>query len=385
MIRYDYIIAGGGAAGLNLALELIQSDQSGRTVLIVDRDAKTQNDRTWCFWTDRPTGLEPILFRSWSQIRFVAPSFDHVFSLNDYRYHMVRGADFYEYAKQRIKAHPNFHWIHGTINSITNTAQGAAVVVDGEIYSADFVFDSIIKPSDISAQPQKFHYLKQHFLGWVIETPNPVFDPQTPTLFDFRTPQNDAMRFMYSLPFSPNSALIEYTLFSASLLPQAEYLQALKEYVENVLGIKEYEIKETEQGVIPMTDHVFERRVGAHILNIGTKGGKVKPSSGYAFWRIHQDAKAIVRSLIKYDHPFNIPKSPNRYRWYDSILLQIMLRYPNECANLFTILFKNNSIQSIFHFLNEEGGWLNDLKILSSLPPYRFVQALIRVKFLKKV
>ena len=385
MDHFDYIIAGGGAAGLSLALELIQSDLSGRSVLIIDRDTKSQNDRTWCFWTDQPTGLESILFRSWSQIRFVAPTFDHVFPLNNYRYTMVRGIDFYDYAKQKINASPNFHWNHGKVNSIVDTPHGAQVDVDGKIYSADFVFDSIIRPADLSHQPQKYHYLKQHFVGWIIETPDPFFDPQTPTLFDFRTPQKGAMRFMYTLPFSANTALIEYTLFSASLLPQAEYLQALKEYVEKVLGINAYEIKETEQGVIPMTDYIFRRRLGAHILNIGTKGGRVKPSSGYAFWRIHQDSKAIVRSLMNDLHPFNIPESPVRYRWYDTILLQIMLRHPNECADLFTILFKRNSIQSIFGFLNEDGDWLNDLKILSSLPPFRFMQALYRVKFLKKV
>jgi len=134
-----------------------------------------------------------------------------------------------------------------------------------------------------------------------------------------------------------------------------------------------------------MTDQLFTRKAGAHILNIGTKGGRVKPSSGYAFWRIHEDSKAIVQSLSKYHHPFSIPESSVRYRWFDTILLQIMLRHPNECADLFTILFKKNSIQSIFRFLNEDGSWRNDLKILSSLPPYRFIEALIKVKLLKRV
>ena len=31
------------------------------------------------------------------------------------------------------------------------------------------------------------------------------------------------MRFMYVLPFSPRRALVEYTLFSADLLPEAAY------------------------------------------------------------------------------------------------------------------------------------------------------------------
>ncbi len=385
MVHYDYIIAGGGAAGLSLALELIESDLSGRTILIVDRETKSQNDHTWCFWTDQPTGLETTLFRSWKQIRFVSSSFDQIIPLENYRYHMLRGIDYYDYARNKIAAYPNCHWIQGAVNAITDTLQGAQVDIDGELFSADFVFDSILKPADINPQPLKYHYLKQHFVGWVIETPEPSFDPQTPILFDFRTPQDGAMRFMYILPFSPNLALVEYTLFSAALLSQSEYRHGLQEYLEKILGIENYEIKEIEQGVIPMTDQIFTRKSGAHILNIGTKGGRVKPSSGYAFWRIHEDSKAIVHSLSTYHHPFFISESSSRYRWFDTILLQIMLRHPNECADLFTILFKKNSIQSIFHFLNEDGSWLNDLKILSSLPPYRFIEALLKVKLLKRV
>ena len=62
-----------------------------------------------------------------------------------------------------------------------------------------------------------YHHLNQHFRGWEIETDRPVFNPQLPTLFDFRTPQDGHMRFVYTLPFAENRALIEYTLFSAHL------------------------------------------------------------------------------------------------------------------------------------------------------------------------
>lgn len=384
-MHYDYIITGGGAAGLNLALAIIQSDLAGRSVLIVDREAKKRNDRTWCFWTNEPTGIEPILYRSWSQIRFSARSFDQVLALGDYRYHMVRGIDFYNYARTMLSARPNVHWIQGAVDSIKEIPNGVQVDIDNQIFTADYAFDSIFKSTDLQIQPQKYHYLKQHFLGWTIETTDPFFDPKTPTLFDFRIPQNGAMRFMYTLPFSPNSALIEYTLFSEDLLLPAEYQQGLREYIERDLGIKSYSINETEQGIIPMTDHVFPRRPSAHVLNIGTKGGRVKPSSGYAFWRIQQDSIAVVRSLLAHNHPFHIPETPARYRWFDTILLQIMKRHADDCANIFKILFEHNSIQNIFRFLNEENSWFSDIQILGSLPPYRFVQALIRVKLLNKV
>ena len=51
MQSFDFIIAGGGAAGLSLAYQLIHSPLRDRTILIVDKGAKNQNDRTWAFWT----------------------------------------------------------------------------------------------------------------------------------------------------------------------------------------------------------------------------------------------------------------------------------------------------------------------------------------------
>ena len=385
MDHYDYIIAGAGAAGLSLALALIQSDISGRSVLIIDRETKSKNDRTWCFWTDKPTGLESILYRSWSKLRFISPSFDREFDLGNYRYHMIRGIDYYKFARQKIGAHAKFDWIQGTVQSIIDTPHGAQVTVDGNRYSGDFVFDSILRPGDISPVSAQYHDLKQHFVGWIIEASGDIFDPNIPVLFDFRTPQAGAMRFVYILPFSPNSALIEYTLFSPSLLSPHEYQRGLQNYINDVLGINTYKIVESEQGIIPMTDRIFERQNGEHILNIGTKGGMVKPSSGYAFLRMHCDSAAVVQSLKKHGHPFDIEESSIRYRWFDTILLQIMLRHPNECSNIFEILFRRNSIQSIFRFLDEDGSWSNDLRILGSLPPYRFLEALIKVKLFQKI
>jgi lycopene beta-cyclase len=68
---YDFIIAGGGAAGLSLAYHLMRSPLRDRSILIVDKDAKDHNDRTFCFWTDRPSLFDDLVYRSWSQLRFV--------------------------------------------------------------------------------------------------------------------------------------------------------------------------------------------------------------------------------------------------------------------------------------------------------------------------
>ena len=45
MKNYDYIIAGGGAAGLSLAWYLSQTTKANASVLIIDKDKKQNNDK----------------------------------------------------------------------------------------------------------------------------------------------------------------------------------------------------------------------------------------------------------------------------------------------------------------------------------------------------
>ncbi|MBK7636072.1 MAG: lycopene cyclase, partial [Saprospiraceae bacterium] len=51
MEHYDFIIAGSGAAGMLTAYFMIRDPYfDSKSILIIDRDVKNQNDRTWCYW-----------------------------------------------------------------------------------------------------------------------------------------------------------------------------------------------------------------------------------------------------------------------------------------------------------------------------------------------
>jgi len=235
MPQVDYIITGGGAAGLSLVIQMLRSDLKDRSVLIIDRDGKNQNDRTWCFWTDQPSGLDEVIQHSWQQIRFANQGFNTVLPLGNYRYHKIRGIDFYHYAREIIRQHPNVHILQGSVDSIQDSPECATVTVDVTAYQA-----------------------------------------------------------------------------------------------------------------------------------------------GYAFGRIQTDSRAIVRSLVHDQHPFDIPLPVPRYRLYDSLILQIMLHHPHDCAALCSAMFKHNSVPRIFRFLDEDGALSNDLRLIASLPPGRFIQAWVR-------
>ncbi len=385
MKKYDFIFAGGGAAGLSLAYHLLRSSLRDRNMLIIDRERKNVNDRTWCFWTKRATHFTDIYYRSWQKVGFIAPGYRQEFEATPYRYNMIRGLDFYQFTRSELEARPNIDFLNASITQVLEAPESVLVSAGGNTYEADWVFDSRFSPESIQKDPHHYHYLQQHFLGWEIETETDTFDPSLPVLFDFRTPQNGSMRFFYLLPFETRRALVEYTLFSPNLLPQLEYEQAIKTYLSQEMGITKYSIRATEQAAIPMTDHPFTRRGGRRILNIGARGGRVKPSSGYAFLRIQNDSTAIVHSLEKYAHPFQIPSNPSRYLLFDSILLNILQQNGELGQSVFTRLFQKNPLTRIFGFLDETGDISDNLRLMSTVSPGPFLAAWARLKLLRRI
>ena len=69
--HYDYVIAGAGAAGLSLTMHLIESGQfQNKSILLVDKDSKKANDRTWCFWEKEPGIFQTIVYKEWNKLNF---------------------------------------------------------------------------------------------------------------------------------------------------------------------------------------------------------------------------------------------------------------------------------------------------------------------------
>ena len=376
---YDFVIAGAGAAGLSLAHRLIHSPLRDRSILVIDKDDADQLNRNWGFWTNQRDEYTPLAHRTWDRLRFASDGIDRLLDLEDYRYHLIRGADFYRYSLKELALCDSVTFVHGAVDRIEDGEDTARVVIDDQAYAGRWVFDSLFRPGDLPRESPQFRYLKMHFKGWEIETDEPAFDPEVATLFDFRTPQDGAMRFFYVLPSSGRQALVEYTIFSANVLAQDEYESALRDYIAGVLGIRAYRVADEENGVVPITDHPFARRAGKRIMAIGTKGGRVKPSSGYSFRRVQQDAAAIVDSLIRLGHPFDVPEDHVWYRLTDSILLEIMHCRGDQLKPIFNAMFQRNPARRIFRFLDHSAGAGEQARLIASLPPGPFVAALGRM------
>ncbi|WP_345234524.1 lycopene cyclase family protein [Hymenobacter saemangeumensis] len=378
-IEFDYAIVGGGAAGLSLAYHLACEPRlADKKVLLLEPEAKSQNDRTWSFWTDQPSLFDGIITQEWRQLAFRSPGFERVFDLGRYRYKTIKALDYYRFIHQALQGNSQFTQLKASVQQLEHSDEAVLVHSSAGQFRARWAFDS--RPPSIRPQPGKYRYQVQHFVGWEVETEVDAFDPEVVEFMDFRGEQGQEARFMYVLPFGPRRALVEYTLFSGTPLPKPEYEQAIRQYLAERLGGAGYRVVEEEVGAIPMTDHPLPARDGLRIINLGTRGGRVKPSTGYAFKRIQAQSARLVGALASTGRPPDeVTGDKWQFRLFDTLLLDIMQRQGESTRDIFRQLFERNPLQRIFRFLDEQTSWVDSFRIMNSVSPGPFMRSIAHV------
>ncbi|MBO1330708.1 lycopene cyclase [Streptomyces sp. VRA16 Mangrove soil] len=368
-VRSDVVIIGAGAAGLSLADRLCAA--AGRpspTVQLVQAPAGPLRPapRTWCFWENERGRYDEAVTASWNRLRVRGPSGRPVDAATGaLRYKMIRSPDFEAAIEGRLADHPALSRMEGTVEAVEGIADGARVLVrttDGEQcgLTARWVFDS--RP--LGSLPPSRTTLLQHFHGWFVRTPRPAFDPGAVELMDFRTPQPErGLAFTYVLPTSPRTALVEYTQFSASVLPPDRYDRALETYLDTVLRVRDFQVEAREEGVIPMTDAQFARQSGPSVFRIGAAGGATRPSTGYTFAAIQRQTSAIAAALRAGRRP--VPPAPHsrRSRAMDAVLLHALATGRLDGAAFFTRLFSRVPAERLLRFLDGATTPAEDLSI----------------------
>lgn len=376
IIKFDYIIVGAGAAGLNLALAMnADTFFEDKTILILDKDQKNKNDRTWSFWEKGKGKWDDLVYKTWNQGIVKGKGETIILDLKEFNYKTLRSADFYTHAKKTLQK-PRITWKAEQVHSITQTDEGAIVTTDKANYEAEFAFDSRI-PESYSLKDTSYLNIAQHFKGWVIETETPVFDDSKFTMMDFDLKDGESTSFTYILPFSSTKALVEFTYFSPDLVSESTYDDFLKKYISEHLRTDNYSIAETEKGIIPMTNFPFEDYSQKHIIKIGTAGGWVKASSGYSFKNCERKSQSLIK-FLKSKQEFYKDSTPGKYKHYDNIFLEVLTKENHFGEELFYKMYKNNSIQTIFRFLDEKSTFQEDLKIIMNLSSSPFIKGFIR-------
>ncbi|TDO93965.1 lycopene cyclase family protein [Flavobacterium sp. 245] len=389
--HFNYIFTGAGLASLMTVYKMVLSGKfSDKSILLLDKDAKKINDRTWCFWEKEETIWKSIISKKWDSALFANENFKRDLDLKPYSYNKINGLDFYDFVFEKISNQSNITFLKEKVTDINELETHVFVGTEENRYTCNYLFNSIYTKAFAERQT-KYPVLQQHFVGWFVKTEVDVFNSEQATFMDFSVQQKGNTRFMYVLPTSTTEALVEYTLFSENLLPKEEYENEIQIYLQK-LGINQYKITEKEQGSIPMTSFSFWKKNTKRVLNIGTAGGWTKASTGYTFKNSDKKSSELVEFIT--DKSASIALSmtseslnmkafhkKNRFWFYDLLLLDILYRHNELGSSIFSSLFKKGNLKLIFKFLDEETSFIEDFQVIMKCPKVSFIKALFRVIF----
>ncbi|MDB2545021.1 lycopene cyclase family protein [Candidatus Pelagibacter bacterium] len=354
MKDFDYIIIGGGCAGLSLAFELdTYSKLKGKSLAIIEPRNEYKKDKTWSFWKVTPHNFDDCVKKSWDNFTINIPNHLKHIECKNMPYQSIDSGLFYHKIISRLKQNNNVHFFKN-INEV-NTENS-------------FIFNSVSDTSDNKSN------LWQHFSGLEIETSKDLFDETIFNLMDFDCDQKNSVHFFYTLPYSKKKALIETTWISdlnnASL---KDYDIQLKDYIENKLKIKNYKINFQETGAIPLFHPTNIKKLNQ--IEIGTAGGMTRLSTGYTFLNIQAQSRYIRKNIenIKNAKIFSIEK---KYQFLDNIFLKVLKNNPDKMAKIFYKMF-NCSPNTVINFLSNKSNVLEDVSIISKMPKWIFLKQLI--------
>lgn len=374
MKQYDYIICGGGLSGLSLAYYLKKSKLAAKSILLIEPKEKNTYDKTWAFWEQSPGMFEDIVCRKWDFVQLVdAYGKAQKLDMGDYQYKLIRGADFYDFVVAELKKHEGIEWLKDSVRNIKEDTEGAIVETQtGELLKATYVFDSTYK-LDLTLRYN--HNLLQHFKGYLIQTEKPCFDSALPVMMNFNIEQKGDCRFIYILPFDEHKALVEYTLFSETLLATDEYDTELDKFITGQLCTS-YKIINEELGAIPMSDVDTEEYPSKHVVRIGTSGGYTNPSTGYTFQNTQRKLKKIVETMEETGSP-KVKENwfHKRFKFYASVLLNVLEQRRHPAADIFASLYSKNPPARVFSFLDGDTGLWEELKFMNTVPKVKFIIA----------
>ena len=283
MIKNEINIIGGGCAALSFA-RLIRNLPNYKFKLFVGNKNKIDKDHFWGFWkvkiNDEAYNNTKHVWYKWSINTYDCR---HILTSVKHPYCVIKRQKWLNICKKQLP--------YGKFTIIENDVleKDGLLFVKNKKIKGDLVFDS--RPPKIPS-----NILLQHFEGFVVTSEKNVFDEDIVTLMDFRCDQSRGMHFIYLLPFSKQKALVESTMFSKTVENKEFYSAEISKYLKNYFNLVKFIKSDHEKGIIPMH---YISCVSREIFNIGTRGGAVRPSSGYAFTFIQKQAYQIIGQILQ--------------------------------------------------------------------------------------
>lgn len=366
----DVLIVGAGCAGLSLAVHLLEAGGSDLEIVLLDRREAHVRDRTWCYWSGPAHPFQASVRQSWHRWKVCTAGGEVERGSRSVGYRYVPSDAFYETALERIRGRSNVRLLRSVaVEGFREVPGGVAAITGGGEVKARQAFDSR-PPEPGPVPPGHIHWL-QHFVGLEVQTDRPAFDPSIATLMDFRVMDGPDIRFMYVLPLTERTALVEDTFFGGEPRREQEYVASIDRYLAERLGVVSWTESHRERGAIPMSTLPPPPPAAPRVTNIGVRAGLARPATGYAFLAIQRHSRRLAIHVVRagLDRPIPVRRPyPAATAFLDRVFLAYLQREPGAAPGLFRRMFEGVAPERMARFLFDGGTSTDRLAVMRSLP-----------------
>ncbi|GAB5375125.1 MAG: hypothetical protein AcusKO_15870 [Acuticoccus sp.] len=271
------IIAGGGLAGVLTALALAERRPDVALCLLESGPALGGN-HTWSFFESDVAGdaaalVAPLASHRWPGYTVHFGGFERRLSTP---YLSLASADLHRHAMARLGARVRLGAEVAALDG------GSVTLADGTRLSADAVIDAR-GPAPLAHTTLRF----QTFVGQEVRLARP-HGLEVPRIMDARVAQIDGYRFLYVLPLSADTLLIEDTMYTdAPALDRAALRRRIADYAAGE-GFAVAGVLREEDGTLPLLlqqDFPAMWRAAAPAggaVPVGLRAGLFHPVTGYS-------------------------------------------------------------------------------------------------------
>lgn len=344
-------------------------------MLLVDSRTCYSDDRTWSFWSGASHDLRHLVRHEWRQWRFGHGDVAHDHEVPGITYQAIRGIDFYNDAQETIARSRAVALGLGVtvtgIRSVEPDADGNRLAVDTNdgVILARHVIDT-----RASLSPA---LLYQCFAGSEIDHGGRLrCSPHLAGLMTRMRTDDLGFAFLYVLPFSERSALVEFTRFSPYPIALAT-IAAERDAELRALGLEGAYARRNESGILPMGQVGQPRTLPEGLVLAGNGGGALRASTGYAFVRIQHWAAGCATRLARGEAPMGHARDGVIQRQLDRIFLQVLRAAPKRAPECFMALASGVAPHRLLRFLTDRATLLDLVATISSLPLTPFLAQLL--------
>jgi len=379
MTDYDVIFAGGGLASTLTAYRMKMRHPRAR-LLVLEAGDRLGGNHTWSLHQtdvtpDQNQWLAPFVTYRWPGQKVRFPQYERSLrtayqSIASERLHDVAFAALGEAVRLQT--------------SVTDVARDHVIVDGGEKLSARCVIDGR-GPAPTKALRLGF----QKFVGLELRLSEPHGE-SVPVIMDADLSQDDGYRFIYTLPFSADTILIEDTYYADGPDLAPEDVRGKIIAYASQRGWHVAEVLREETGTLPIVIggdiDAFWREAGSEVARIGLRAGLFHPTTGYSL----PDAVATADMLSELDAPTTdlaqrLMEMVSKRLWQERRFYRMLNRFlflAAEPDKRFRIMQRFYSLREplIERFYRATSSSADKARILIGRPPVSIFKVLANVR-----